>query len=224
MRLPFHDRRDAGQRLAQALRHYAHRADVVVLALPRGGVPVGFEVARALGAELDLLLVRKLGAPGQPELAIGAIASGGMTVMNAEIVDTLDVGPDAIAAIKAREARELERRERAYRGERHRPQLDGRTVIIVDDGIATGATLRAAIGALRSQAPARIVVAAPVAPADTIATLEREADEVVCLATPSWFGAISQFYVDFAQTDDEEVRALLGQAWAPKTAVRAAPD
>ena len=210
--LPYTDRRHAGRLLARALEPW-QGSRPLVLALPRGGVPVGYEVARALGGELDLMLVRKLGAPGQPELAMGAIASGGVRVLNPGVVATLGVDEAAIEAVAADEAEELRRRERAYRGERPWPGLAGRTVILVDDGIATGATMRAAVAAARAQGPAEIVVAAPVAPPDTVEQLRGEADAVVVPETPEPFYAIGQWYVAFPQLTDEEVRALLREAW-----------
>lgn len=208
----FTDRTHAGQRLAQALSCYAGRQDVVVLALPRGGVPVGFEVACVLQAPLDVFIVRKLGAPGQPELAMGAIASGGVRIMNDAIVDMLQVDDATIAATVAEEQRELERRERLYRGDRAPLQCAGKVVIVVDDGIATGATMRAAVYALKQLTPSRLIVAAPTAAADTYELLQREADEVVCLATPEPYIAVGRWYRDFAQTRDAEVQALLSQA------------
>jgi putative phosphoribosyl transferase len=210
----FRDRTDAGRRLARALRAYAGRADLLVLALPRGGVPVAFEVAQALRAPLDLLLVRKLGVPGHEELAMGALASGGVRVLNPEVIAATGVGNAEIEAAVAREARELERREAAYRGHRPRPAIAGRCLILVDDGLATGATMRAALAALRPQHPAALVVAVPVAPPDTAARLRAEADELVCLETPESFFAIGSWYQDFGQLDDDSVRALLARAWA----------
>lgn len=211
--LPFADRARAGQALARALARWRDEPDVLVLALPRGGVPVAYEVAVALGAELDLLIVRKLGAPTNSELAIGAIASGGVRVFNPEIVEGLGVSQRYIDTETARQAQELERRTTAYRGTRPPPVLHGRTLILVDDGIATGATMRAGVTALRTQHPRRLVVAVPVAAADTVAALRNEADEVVCLATPEPFGAVGRFYRDFTQVTDEEVRQLLLAAW-----------
>lgn len=211
--LPFADRTEAGQRLAKALSAYAGRQDLLVLALPRGGVPVAWEVAQALGAELDLMIVRKLGVPWQPELALGAIASGGARVLNQDVVSTLGLSEQAIEEIARKEAQELARRERAYRGERPFPEVYGRTVILVDDGLATGATMRAAVAALKQLQPTAIVVAVPVAPPDTVAKLREEVDEVVCLATPENFYAVGQWYVDFSQISDEEVRKLLAKAW-----------
>lgn len=213
MTTPYTDRAEAGRRLAGALQHYGGRRDVVVLALPRGGVPVGFEIARALDADLDLMLVRKLGAPGQPELAMGAIATGGARVLNRDIVTSLDLDDAAIEAVARGEQRELERRERTYRGERPGPQVTGRCVILVDDGLATGATMRAAVAAVRTQSPGRIVVAVPVAPPDAIARLRSEADEVICPETPELFYAISQWYRAFPQVTDDEVQSLLARAW-----------
>lgn len=209
----FQNRAEAGRRLGQALHRYAGRTDTLVLALPRGGVPVGFAVARAIGAPLDLMLVRKLGVPGQEELAMGAIASGGVQVLNTELVASLGLDAEVIAASAAREQRELARRELAYRGERPPPAIAGRCVILVDDGLATGATMRAAVAALRRQHPARIVVAVPVAPPDTVARLRAEADEVICLETPAAFFAIGPWYREFPQLTDNEVRELLAEAW-----------
>jgi putative phosphoribosyl transferase len=209
MKLPLADRTAAGRSLAAVLSDYYRDEDVVVLALPRGGVPVAREVAAALDATLDLILIRKLGVPMQPELAMGAIASGGVRVLNPDVVQSWRITGEDIAAVAAIEQRELERREAAYRGERPRPPVRGRTVILVDDGVATGATMRAAISALRQLGPAKIVVAVPVAPADTVQALEEVADEVVCLATPEPFFAIGSCYRDFTQVSDEEVRRLL---------------
>jgi putative phosphoribosyl transferase len=212
--LPFRDRREAGRVLAGLLRHHAGRSDVLVLALPRGGVPVGHEVARALGAPLDVFLVRKLGVPGHEELAMGAIASGNVRVLNPDVVAMLRIPPDAIDAVAAREETELRRRERAYRGDR--PPLDarGRVVVVVDDGLATGATMRAAAASLRRQGVARIVVAVPVAAAETCEALRAEVDEVVCAATPRPFDAVGAWYEDFTPTDDAEVREILRSAEA----------
>jgi putative phosphoribosyl transferase len=217
MKLPIADRSAAGKALAKALAHYRDRSDVLVLALPRGGLPVAREIAAALGAALDILIVRKLGAPGNPELAMGAIASGGVRVMNDDIVAGLGVTPQQIDAIAATEQRELERRERVYRGERPHPPLAGRCVILVDDGVATGATMRAGIAALKALGAARIVVAVAVAPVRTVRELESDADEVVCLATPEPFWAVGQWYRDFRQVSDGEVRDMLAAAWRTGT-------
>ena len=208
----FRDRVDAGRRLAKALLHLAGRQDVIVLALPRGGVPVGFEVARALGAPLDVFLVRKLGVPGHEELAMGAIASGGVRVINEAVVRASLISQDEIDRIAASEQRELDRREEAYRGGRPAPDLAGRTVILVDDGMATGASMRAAVAAVRAHRPARIIAAVPTAPPDACAALEAEADEALCLTTPVPFFAVGAWYDDFRQTTDAEVRELLEQA------------
>jgi predicted phosphoribosyltransferase len=205
----FHNRTDAGRQLAERLAAYADRPDVLVLALPRGGVPVGYEVARALGAPLDVFLVRKLGVPGYEELAMGAVASGGVRVLNDEIVRGLGISEDEIDAAVARELQELGRRERLYRRSRPTPNVAGRTVILVDDGLATGATMRAAVAALRQQHPARIVVAVPTASPDTCEALKAEADDVICAMTPEPFFAVGHWYEDFTQTTDNEVRELL---------------
>lgn len=216
--LPFRDRVQAGRLLGGALAAYRGRGDVLVLALPRGGVPVACEIAAALGAQVDLMIVRKLGAPGQEELAMGAIASGGIRVLNEDVVGALGISEHALSQVEARERRELERREREYRGQRPRPAVAGRCVILVDDGVATGATMRAAIAGLRSQQPARIVVAVPVAPPETVAVLKGETDEVVCLAAPEFFMAIGRWYIDFAQLSDDDVREWLARAWNTRTA------
>ncbi|GIW73257.1 MAG: phosphoribosyltransferase [Planctomycetota bacterium] len=210
VRLPFRDRTEAGRVLAEAMASYAGRPDLLVLGLPRGGVVVAYEVARALGAPLDVLIVRKLGRPGQEELAMGAIASGGIRVMNPQVAAW--VPPSEIEAVIEREAQELRRRELAYRGDRPPPELAGRSLVLVDDGLATGATMRAAVQAVRQRAPAEVVVAVPVAPPDTVALLATEADAVVCPATPEPFFGIGQWYEDFSQTTDAEVRELLARA------------
>jgi predicted phosphoribosyltransferase len=214
MRRPFRDRREAGRLLAAQLAEYANRPGVLVLALPRGGVPVGFEVARALGAPLDVFLVRKLGVPGREEFAMGAIATGGVRILNEELVRALGIPDQVIEAIAAREQEEMARRERLYRGDRQAPDVRDRTVILVDDGLATGATMQAAIKALRQQHPARIVVAAPVAAPETCDVLKSEADDVVCAVTPEPFHAVGLWYDDFSQTTDEEVRDLLARSLA----------
>jgi predicted phosphoribosyltransferase len=205
----FRDRVDAGRQLAARLSSYVGRANLLVLALPRGGVPVGYEVARALNAPLDVMIVRKLGVPGQPELAMGAIASGGVRVVNEAVVRTLGIPEEVLDRVAAEEKRELQRRERLYRGDRPLPRIEGRTVLLVDDGIATGATMRAAIRALRAQRPARIVVAVPTAAASTCAELRGEVDELVCLTSPEPFVAIGLHYAGFPQLSDDTVRENL---------------
>jgi len=212
MQSRFRDRVEAGRRLAADLTQYAHRPDVVVLALPRGGVPVAYEVARALGAPLDIFVVRKLGVPGHEEVAMGAVATGGIRVLNDALVRSLGIPRDVIEAVTAREREELARRERLYRGNRAPVDVRGRTVILVDDGLATGATMHAAIRALRQQQPARIVVAVPTASPETCDELKRVVDEVVCATTPDPFYAVGLWYEDFSQTTDEEVRELLAQS------------
>ncbi len=207
----FRNRTDAGRQLAEKLAAYANRPDVLVLALPRGGVPVGFDVARELGAPLDVFLVRKLGVPGHEELAMGAVATGDVRVLNDEIVRGLGISEHEIDAAAARELQELARRERLYRGDRPPPDIAGRTVILVDDGLATGATMRAAIAAVRQQQPARIVVAVPTASPDTCEALKAETDDVVCAMTPEPFLAVGHWYEDFTQTTDDEVRELLAR-------------
>jgi putative phosphoribosyl transferase len=205
----FQDRTQAGQMLATQLAACANRPDVLVLALPRGGVPVAYEVAAALRAPLDVFLVRKLGVPGYEELAMGAIASGGVRVLNRQVVDYLRIPEETIEAVAAQEERELERRAQVYRGARPAPEARGRVVILVDDGLATGSTMRAAVAALRQQEPARIVVAVPVAAPATCAEFEKEVDEIVCLWTPEPFDGVGRWYENFAQTTDDEVRELL---------------
>lgn len=213
----FLHRRDAGRQLAARLLDRYPWPGTTVLALPRGGVPVASEVASALGAPLDVFLVRKLGLPGYEEVALGAIAPGGVRVLNEDLVRRAGVSPGALATVQAREEAELARRERAYRGDRTPAPVAGRTVLVVDDGVATGATLRAGLQALRALSPARVVVAVPVAPPEAVRVLEAQADEVVCLLTPPDFMAVGQFYVDFHQTTDDEVRDLLSQAPSPKS-------
>lgn len=207
----FRDRRDAGRKLAEKLTSQVNAPNVLVLALPRGGVPVADEVARALKAPLDIFLVRKLGVPGHEELAMGAVATGGISVLNREIIRGLDIPDNAIEAIAAREQQELSRRELLYRDGRPGPDVRDRTVILVDDGLATGATMRAAVQALRRQHPARIVAAVPTASPDTCEALKAEADEIVCAMTPEPFVAVGYWYEDFTQTTDDEVRALLAR-------------
>ena len=213
---PFHDRRDAGRKLADSneLRGYAGRDDALVLALPRGGVPVGYEVARALDLPLDVFVVRKLGVPGHEELAMGAIASGGSRVLEEEVVRRLQLDEETIAAVAAREQRELEERERLYR-DGSSVELRGTSAILVDDGLATGSTMRAAVRALRSRDVGEGMVAVPVAPAESCRVLDREADLVVCALTPEGFGAVGLYYEEFGQTSDEEVVELLERARRP---------
>ena len=210
--MSFEDRFEAGRVLASKLGEFSGRNDVVVLALPRGGVPVGYEVARALRAPLDVFVVRKLGTPGQEELAMGALASGGVTVLNREVIQALGIPQQTIEAVVAREERELERREREYRGQRPAASVRGRTAILVDDGLATGSSMRVAAKALRKEAAAEIVVAVPVASASTCSEFELEVDKVVCATTPEPFSAVGQWYRNFSQTTDEEVRDLLARS------------
>src|SRR6266571_4397817 len=208
----FADRQDAGRLLAEKLAGYAKRDDVVVLGIPRGGVPVAFEVAVRLSAPLDVFLLRKLGVPGHEELAFGAIASGGVRVLDHETIEALGIAEQDIEQVTTDELKELERREKAYRGEWPVLDVKTKTVILVDDGIATGSSMRAGIRALRQLQPKRIVVAVPVAPAGTCNQLSKEVDEFVCVATPPLFHAIGQFYEDFTQVSDQEVLALLSRA------------
>jgi putative phosphoribosyl transferase len=208
--LPFKDRRQAGQVLAERLAHYRGQAGLLVLALPRGGVPVAFEVAQALGAPMDIFMVRKLGFPGNEEYAIGAIAAGGVRAMSD--ISGLSISPEALAAVVAREEAELARRELLYRGQRPAAELRGRTVIVVDDGLATGATMHAALLAIRQQQPAHLVAAVPIGAADSCRQLQGVADEVICAATPEPFRAVGRWYRHFGQTSDEEVQALLEDA------------
>ena len=212
MEARFPNRAEAGRRLASQLAAYAGGKDVIVLALPRGGVPVGYEVARALGVPLDVFIVRKLGVPGFEELALGAIASGGVRVLNDEVVRALPNPDQLIEAVTRREMAELQRREQSYRDHRLPAELRGRTAILVDDGLATGATMRAAVAALRQRGAARIVVAVPVGAAETCREFENEVDETVCAIAPEYFQAVGQYYDDFSQTTDEEVRELLARA------------
>jgi erythromycin esterase-like protein/predicted phosphoribosyltransferase len=212
--IPFRNRREAGRLLAKKLTNYAGRPDVLVLALPRGGVPVAYEVAQALSAPLDLFIVRKLGIPGYEELAMGAVATGGGRVLNEQIVTGLRIPEYIIDGVAAQEQQEIARRERLYRGGRPPPDVRGKTIILVDDGLATGATMLAAVKALRQQQPARIVVAVPTAAAETCEELRKEVDEVICAMTPQPFEAVGRWYEDFTQTTDEEVRDLLG--WRPQ--------
>jgi predicted phosphoribosyltransferase len=208
----FHDRREAGKRLAQRLVQYARHADAVVLALPRGGVPVGYEIALELALPLDVFSVRKLGVPGHEELAMGALCSGGEYYLNASLIQALRLSDEELRETVAREQQELERRERLYRDRRPHPEVVGKSVILVDDGLATGATMQAAIVALRRRSPGRLVAAVPVAPADTLEEVAHAADEIVCYFVPLNFNAVGMWYDDFSQTSDDEVRALLTRA------------
>jgi putative phosphoribosyl transferase len=205
----FRDRADAGRRLGKQLADYSGRQDVIVLALPRGGVPVGLEVARALGATLDVFIVRKLGLPGQEELAMGALASGGTRVLNKELIVRLGLPEELVDRVAAQETIELERRERLYRGDKPAPDVTGCAVILVDDGLATGSTMRAAVRALRLRRPSRIVVAVPTGPPQACTELEGVADAVICLMQPQPFYAVGMSYEDFSEVSDEEVRRLL---------------
>jgi predicted phosphoribosyltransferase len=212
MERAFANRTEAGRLLAEKLVHYAGRDDVIVLGLPRGGVPVAYEVAKHLGAPLDVFIVRKLGVPGFEELAAGAIASGGVRVLNEDVMRAIPHADEAIEAVTTRETAELERREHEYRDGRPAPKLRDRVVILIDDGLATGATMRAAVRAVRQSGAAKIVVAVPVGPPDSCREIEKEADETICLSTPEFFQAVGQYYEDFSQTSDNDVRELLNQA------------
>jgi putative phosphoribosyl transferase len=212
MTTQFRDRTEAGKLLATQLTTYVNLQDVLVLALPRGGVPVAFEVARALHAPLDVMVVRKLGVPRQEELAMGAIATGGVRILNTDVVQFLNIPGEVIDKIAAQEQQELERRERLYRGDRPAYDVQGRTVILVDDGIATGATMHAAVAALKQRQPARIVIAVPTAAPSTCDEFAAEVDELVCVMRPEPFIAVGYWYRQFSQTSDEEVRSLLEQA------------
>jgi len=211
MKPRFHDRTEAGKLLAAQLGEYADRSDVWVLGLPRGGVPVAYEIAQALNLPLDICLVRKLGVPGQPELAMGAIASGDVMVLNHEVLKSLEISRLALQQVMDTEQQELERRDRAYRENRPEPDVQGKTVILVDDGIATSSTLRAAIATLRQKHPKEIVVAVPVAPISACESLRAIVDKIICLNTPEPLNSIGIWYVDFSQTSDQEVRHLLTQ-------------
>jgi len=208
----FRDRRDAGRILAQKLSAYAGRSDVIVLALPRGGVPVAYEVALALNAPLDIYIVRKLGLPGHEELAIGAIASGGVRVLNEDIVHALNIPEEMIQRVAQQELQELQRREQSYRGDRPASDVHDRTIILVDDGLATGASMRAAVAGVRAGQPARIVIAVPTAAPETCNAFEFEVDEIVCTMTPEPFLGVGKWYEDFSQVTDEQVRAFLEEA------------
>jgi predicted phosphoribosyltransferase len=208
----YRDRRDGGRQLAAALAQYANRRDVIVLALPRGGVPVGFEVATQLGAPLEVFVVRKLGVPGHEELAMGALASGGVRVLDEDLIRVAGVSAEEVQRITEAEQAELDRREREYRGDRPFPDVRGKTAILVDDGLATGASMRAAVAALRLDGPARIVVAVPVAAPETCDAFQSIADDVVCPVTPESFQAVGLWYDDFSQTTDDEVHELLARS------------
>ena len=212
MERAFANRAEAGRLLADKLEKYVGRNDVIVLGLPRGGVPVAYEVAKSLRAPLDVFIVRKLGVPGFEELAAGAIASGGVRVLNEDVLRALPNADEIIESVTAKETAELERREKSYRDDRPAPELRDRVVILVDDGLATGATMRAAVKALRQRGVAKIVVAVPVGPPDTCREFEDEADETICASAPEFFQAVGQYYEDFSQTSDEEVRDLLARS------------
>lgn len=212
MKIPFQDRTEAGQGLARELQNFADSPDAIVLALPRGGVPVAFQVAKQLNLPMDILTVRKLGVPGYEELALGAIATGSVVVLNKKVIGQLNIPESHIEMIAEREEKELERRERLYRGEKPVPNLDGRIVILIDDGVATGSTMKAAVAAVKQQRAKFVIVAAPVAPPSVVREIRREADEVIVLATPSEFVAVGQWYLDFSETTDEQVRTLLEEA------------
>jgi putative phosphoribosyl transferase len=219
----FRHRLEAGKRLAVRLVEYRNRPDVLVMAIPRGGVPVAYEVAKALAVPLDVIVVRKLGLPGQPELAMGAIASGGVRVLNQDVVRALRIPERTIDSVAALETAELERRERLYRGERPAEDPTGRTVILVDDGLATGSSMQAAIAALRARGAASIVVAVPVGPPSTCLEIGRLADELVCLKQPAFFAAVGEWYADFNPTTDDEVRQLLEGSHSFRATVAATP-
>jgi putative phosphoribosyl transferase len=221
----YRDRHEAGRILAEHLTPLVGRPDLVVLGLPRGGVPVAYEVARRLGAPLDVFVVRKLGVPGHEELAMGAVASGGTRVLNRQVIEMLGIEQPAIEHVASRELAEIVRRERVLGAvDMPRPSLRGATVLLVDDGLATGSTMRAAIAAVRSLGPARIIVAVPIAAAETCAALLDEADDLVCVATPTPFHAVGLWYDDFAQTSDEEVQELLSRAARERVAPGAASE
>ncbi|PAV13414.1 phosphoribosyl transferase [Methanosarcina spelaei] len=210
----FKDRVDAGKKLAKELSKYANRSDVLILALPRGGVPVAFEVAKELNVRMDVFIVRKLGVPGNEELAMGAISSDNIRVLNEDVVRSFQIPERIINMVSENELKELERRERAYRGDRPKPEISGSTVILIDDGLATGATMRAAAAAIKTKNPAKIVVAVPTGARDTCELFVREVDEVICVATPEPFYGVGAWYGNFSQTTDEEVCELLDKARA----------
>ena len=213
----FRDRAEAGRFLALKLAAHADRQDTVVLALPRGGVPVAFEVAKSLNVPLDVFIVRKLGVPGQEELAMGATATGKVRVLNQDIITALGISDEVVDSVIAREERELQRREELYRGDRPACQVEGKTVILVDDGLATGSTMHAAVLALRRRKPARVIAAVPVAAVSTCEEFKDEVDEIVCATTPNPFYAVGQWYEDFSQTTDGEVQELLRRAPEPSS-------
>jgi putative phosphoribosyl transferase len=208
----FNDRADAGKKLAKKLSEYANRSDVIILALPRGGVPVAFEVAKELNVKMDVFIVRKLGVPGNEELAMGAIVSDNIRVLNEDVIRSFQIPQSVIDEVAVNELRELERRERLYRGNRPKPDISGSTVILIDDGLATGATMRAAAAAVRTKNPAKIVIAVPTAASDTCSAFENEVDKTICVATPEPFYGVGAWYEDFSQTTDKEVCELLNKA------------
>lgn len=208
----FNDRADAGKKLAKKLSEYANRSDVIILALPRGGVPVAFEVAKELNVKMDVFIVRKLGVPGNEELAMGAIASENIRVLNEDVIRSFQIPQSVIDEVAVNELRELERRERLYRGNRPKPDISGSTVILIDDGLATGATMRAAAAAVKTKNPAKIVIAVPTAASDTCSAFENEVDKTICVATPEPFYGVGAWYEDFSQTTDKEVCELLNKA------------
>ena len=208
----FLDRRDAGRRLAEDLARYANQPNVLIFGLPRGGVPVAYEVAKALHAPLDVFIVRKLGFPGHPELAMGAIASGGVRILDRRLIEMYEIPDDHIERITASEQRELTRREKSYRDDRPSPDVRDHTVILIDDGLATGSTMRAAVQALRQEGARKVVVAVPIAPPETCESMRKEVDDIVCAITPEPFLAVGLWYADFSETTDDEVRALLHDA------------
>ncbi len=210
----FEDRMDAGKKLAKELSKYANRSDVLILALPRGGVPVAFEVAKELNVKMDVFIVRKLGVPGNEELAMGAISSDNALVLNEDIVRSFQIPERVINMAAENELKELKRRERTYRGDRPKPEISGSTVILIDDGLATGATMRAATSAIKTKNPAKIVVAVPTGAPDTCELFKKEVDEVICIATPEPFYGVGAWYGNFSQTTDEEVCELLDKAMA----------
>jgi putative phosphoribosyl transferase len=208
----FNDRTDAGKRLAERLSEYANREDILILALPRGGVPVAFEVAKELNVKMDVFIVRKLGVPGNEELAMGAIASGNIRVLNEDVIRSFHIPQKVIDEATTNELSELERRERIYRGNRPTPKISGSTVILIDDGLATGATMRAAVAAVKSKNPAKVIIAVPVAAPDTCSAFRNDVDEVICVGTPEPFYGVGAWYEDFSQTTDKEVCELLDRA------------